>query len=553
MAGGSVSHVILPNASSRIGVQDVGAPISFANAAPTRWQYFVAYGVVLLLVALALAVVPYVRLEGPYIPALMAFYQSAVILASFVTAVLLFILYREMAQADLLVLGSGYLFFGVMCFTHFLSFPGLLAPNGLLRGNDQTAPAIWMAMHCAFPVAVMLSMYLRSRGARNIDWLTSLFMALLIVVVLVVLIVASTTMWSDWLPVLNSESDPNAVRHVFWPILVVVNLAAAAILGLNMDRHSILTLWLFVGMVAFSMEVMVAWQTDHPFSAGWYASRILGFVGSTVLAGIFIIENALLLRNSGKLARELQKALLDSQAATLSKSRFFAAASHDLRQPFQAMRLFYGVLEQSKTDAHQEVVLEHLGQAMNNAEVLLNELLDIARIESKSLVINLQPVDIRALVDEIVSDLLPVAEQRHLTIKARGPTITVTTDRALLKRILLNLAANAIRYTEKGGVLVAIRNKHDRDIIEVWDTGIGISKEDTVKVFEEFYQSANPSRDRTQGTGLGLAIVARLSAALGCEIELASKLGKGSCFTIKLPIPKPPPEKIECEFSSMIN
>lgn len=506
------------------------------------WQYLAAYGAVLALLCLTLVVTPFARMPGPVIPALLAFYQSAVILAYFVTAILLFILYREMAQTDLLMLGSGYLFSGIISYAHFLSFPGLIAPNGVIGGDDQTTPILWLVWHGAFPAAVCIAMYLRARGVRNANWLASLSMALVAVVVAAAGVILTATLWHDYLPglLLTRNGIGWTLNEWSWVGLVLINLAALVVLGFNRGRHSTLTLWLFVGTVALSLEVMMAWYSSQYYSVAWYASRILGFVGSAVLAGIFIIENALLLRNSSRLARELRTALMEARAATQSKSHFFAAASHDLRQPFQAMRLFYGVLEQSAADKSQRTAIEHLGQAMSNAETLLNELLDIARIENRSLPISCQWTDLRPLIEEVARDLRPVAEHRGLTLRVRGPSIKLKTDRALMKRILQNLVSNAIRYTEKGGVLIATRRRGGENVIEVWDTGIGIAQQDMGKVFEEFYQVANPGRDRTQGTGLGLAIVRRLAVGLECEIKLVSRLGRGSVFTVILPREKKP-------------
>ena len=180
--------------------------------------------------------------------------------------------------------------------------------------------------------------------------------------------------------------------------------------------------------------------------------------------------------------------------------------------------------------------MDRLGQSIKSAEELLNHLLDVARLESGAITPNFSDVDLAQVLSDLKADLDPVATAKELAFRTHGASIVVRTDPAILKRILFNIAANAISYTDQGGVLIGIRRKAGQAIIEVWDTGIGIAEEQAKYVFEEFYQIGNPARDRTKGVGLGLAIVRRLCLILGCEVNFVSRLGKGTVFRVSIPL-----------------
>ena len=260
-----------------------------------------------------------------------------------------------------------------------------------------------------------------------------------------------------------------------------------------------------------------------------------GFHASVLLCGVFVIENAFLLRYANRAAVRLAELNEVLNAATVAKSWFFAAASHDLRQPFQAMRLFFNVLESGANDRQHQAVAG-LGRAIGSAETLLNELLDSVRLENGLITPELREVELGKLVSELKADLEPLATEKGLVLSIRPMPAVVRTDAALLRRILLNLATNAIRYTERGGVLIGLRHRDGKVLVEVWDTGIGLSKEHVERIFDEFYQVHNVASGRGHGLGLGLAIVKRLSELLGCDVAVASREGKGTMFRVAIPV-----------------
>lgn len=234
--------------------------------------------------------------------------------------------------------------------------------------------------------------------------------------------------------------------------------------------------------------------------------------------------------------KALRSAKAEAERAVRARSQFFAAASHDLRQPFQAMRLFFELLAQSPRD-DQGPALDRLGQAMRSAEELLDHFLDVARLESGSITAEPADVDIMRIVEEVKADLEPMAVRKGLTLRARGVTEVIAIDPVILKRVLFNLVSNAIKYTETGGVLIGVRRGPQRITVEIWDTGIGIGQDEAEWIFDDFFQAHNPGRDRTKGVGLGLAIVKRLCNLLGCAVSFASRPAKGTVFRVAINLP----------------
>ena len=235
---------------------------------------------------------------------------------------------------------------------------------------------------------------------------------------------------------------------------------------------------------------------------------------------------------------ELATAKVAVEKASEAKSRFFAAASHDLRQPFQAMRLFYEVLANNITNPRDREALELLGRSMRSTESLLNEMLDVTKIDGL-IHLNMRKIAPANVIREVANELELVAADKNLKMRAvTRDDVEVITEPMLLRRVLSNLVGNAVRYTETGGVLIAMRRRPGQSVIEVWDTGVGIAPEVQDLVFEEFYQVGNTARDRTKGLGLGLAITTRLCNHLGYHLSLASRLGKGSVFRVAIPLDK---------------
>ncbi|MCP1608459.1 signal transduction histidine kinase/CheY-like chemotaxis protein [Azospirillum lipoferum] len=233
---------------------------------------------------------------------------------------------------------------------------------------------------------------------------------------------------------------------------------------------------------------------------------------------------------------EAAQARADAERARTAKGKFLSAASHDLRQPFQAMHLFHHLLSGRLTDPASIELANKLEQAIIGGETLLRALLEVSALEAGLVTAKPQTFPVDDLLAKMLEEFGPEAEAKGLRFNVHPLDAQVTSDPVLMERLLRPLLANALRYTLKGGVLLAARRRGDRLRIEVWDTGIGIDPSNHAVIFEDFHQLGNPGRDRKQGLGLGLAIARRLAQVLGHPVTVRSKLGKGSVFAVEVPL-----------------
>lgn len=247
-------------------------------------------------------------------------------------------------------------------------------------------------------------------------------------------------------------------------------------------------------------------------------------------------ENQALVESLTEQTRAAEEARRDAELASLAKSQFLAAASHDLRQPLYALGLFSASLGSLDLDAEGQRVVGNIQDSIAAMETLFTGLLDISKLEAGVVRPAIAPVSVDALFDRLSQYALPVAIERGLDLRFRSDDQWVASDIILLEQILGNFISNALRYTERGGILVAARWRRERLSLEVWDTGPGIAAVDRERIFDEFVQLENPERDRSKGLGLGLSIARRSAALLGARVAVASRPGKGSRFAIEQPL-----------------
>ena len=246
-------------------------------------------------------------------------------------------------------------------------------------------------------------------------------------------------------------------------------------------------------------------------------------------------------RRIAQATQELREKKEEAESATLAKSRFLAAASHDLRQPTHALGLFVTRLGQLTHDAQAIDLLANMDRAVQAMRELLDALLDISRLDAGAVPVHLQAFALNDVFDQLKAELALLAAEKGLSLRVRPCDVWVMSDPVQIHRILLNLLSNALRYTHAGSVLLACRGKGEDGSawIEVWDTGIGIAAEHQEAIFKEFYQVGNPERERSKGLGLGLNIVQRTARLLGHPLQLCSRSGQGSRFRIELPLTAP--------------
>ncbi|MCZ4088919.1 hybrid sensor histidine kinase/response regulator [Sinorhizobium psoraleae] len=238
-----------------------------------------------------------------------------------------------------------------------------------------------------------------------------------------------------------------------------------------------------------------------------------------------------------KIEGALRQAKEAAEAAHTSKTRFLAAASHDLLQPINAAKLYLSMLTETAGQPGAKDVVSRLNRSFTSIESLLQALLDISRLDSSGAEFNITSFDLGSLLQGLAEDLAPLATEKGISLRIVPSTRWVTSDQRYLMRCIQNLVVNAIQYTERGRVLVGCRPRGDRLRIEVWDTGIGISEEDQTRIFNEFTRASGA--ERGTGMGLGLSIVERACRHLDHPVRLVSQPGRGSVFSITVPLAAP--------------
>jgi signal transduction histidine kinase/CheY-like chemotaxis protein len=278
-------------------------------------------------------------------------------------------------------------------------------------------------------------------------------------------------------------------------------------------------------------------QFDHS------AVQLIGYIFLIWVPTSIIVNKAfddsmtranILSRSNEELAEKLRLEKQEAESANLSKSRFLAAASHDLRQPLHALGLFANQLGKSSNEP--QTLHREIRDSVRALSAMLDTLLDVSRIDANEVQINRHDLNLCSLLQTIQAEFTSVATSKGLELAVRCASgMCVNSDASQLGRMIRNLISNAIRYTDEGKVLVGVRKRGDDYELQVWDTGIGIAEDEIANVFEEFYQVNNPERDREKGVGLGLSIVSRLSVLLDHRVSVCSVPGKGSRFSIMLP------------------
>ena len=240
------------------------------------------------------------------------------------------------------------------------------------------------------------------------------------------------------------------------------------------------------------------------------------------------------LQNS-ELMAELRRQKEAAEEANIAKSRFLAVASHDLRQPLHALGLFVQALQESSIASHERHLVGNIRRSVDAMEDLFDALLDISRLDAGIVRPRFETFGLATLFDRLNFEFAPVAKQKGLSLSVMKTSVYICSDPSLVERIARNLVSNAIRYTDRGGVLLGCRRQQGGLRIEVWDTGRGIPADKHREIFREFSQLHPADRDPHKGLGLGLAIVERLAKLLDHEIHLRSTPGKGSVFSVAIP------------------
>lgn len=288
--------------------------------------------------------------------------------------------------------------------------------------------------------------------------------------------------------------------------------------------------WVNLGLAA------VFWATHSgiglPLAFGLLSLGLLLTKFANQIASDFRESLRMRFENRDLLARLAQEKK-NAEEANAAKSRFLAAASHDLRQPLHALLVFSSLLARNQSEVSP--LVGHIKDAAASLDKLFSGLLDISKLETGSVVPQFQAINVYAVADELVREYSAHCTPKQITIRLDGETAWALSDPFLLERVLRNLVDNAVKYTHQGGVVVEVTKGASVVEVRVRDSGIGISPAMSKQIFEEYFQLDNSARDPERGAGLGLAIVRRLAELLQAPVDLASEEGKGSTFSLRLP------------------
>jgi two-component system, sensor histidine kinase len=309
----------------------------------------------------------------------------------------------------------------------------------------------------------------------------------------------------------------------------------------------------FISLVLTPAIVRIASDTRQPGNIQLAVVLAIVFLATVLMVRTY--RNALgqaisLKARTEELAVQLrvEKAEADAarraaEAASRAKTQFFAAASHDLRQPLHAMGLFAEALRQRSHDPEVASLVNSINESVDALEGLFGELLDITRIDTGGVEVNPAPVRLRDVFGRLRLHFEPIAFEKGLMLSFHGDAHVAHADPVLLERVLRNLVSNAIRYTDDGGVLVSCRPRDGQLLVQVWDSGIGIAEAMLPRIFDEFFQvqTNRPlEAHHRKGLGLGLAIVKRLTDLMGAPIAVRSRVGHGTVFSLTVPVGKAP-------------
>jgi len=274
--------------------------------------------------------------------------------------------------------------------------------------------------------------------------------------------------------------------------------------------------------------------TDHAGATRWYlTSKIPLRDNSGEVVGVIGLARDITERRV--MLDQMREAKEQAETANRAKTSFLAAASHDLRQPVQALLLFNNVLQGRLKGHPAGQIVARMKQSIDALQMLLESLLDISKLDAGVVIAKPETCSLAGICDRLVSEYAIRARRKGLKLHAAACGYWTITDPALMERVVRNLLENAIRYTESGSILLGCRRRGERVLLQVIDTGIGIPADQVDAVFQEFRQLGNPERDRTKGLGLGLSIVRRLLGLLGHRLTVRSEPGRGTTFSIDLP------------------
>ncbi len=514
-----------------------------------RRERRLALTVLLVSGAIFLALAPFARRPLGQVWAFIPIYESALVVNDLVTAVLLFGQFSILRSRALRMLASAYLFTAFMTIAHALTFPGLFAPTGLLGSGPQSTAWLYMFWHSGFPLLVIGYALLKSPDAeagrqpgRPIFAVLGSAAAALVVAGAFTLL---ATAGQSWLPAIMRDNHYTPAMTTVIALIWGLSLLALGILW-RRRPHSVLDVWLMVVLCAWLFDIGLAVVLNAGrFDLGFYAGRIYGFLVLVVL----LLENGMLyvrlVETHDSERRERQRAQRAEEAATTAnraKSEFLSRMSHELRTPLNGILGFAQLLELDVETPEQRDGVAHILKGGRHLLGLINEILDIARIEAGKFSISLEPVETGEVIGSALDLVRPQAAARGIALsRAVGWHGHVMADRQRLQQVLLNLLSNAVKYNRPEGAVTVSCDAAPpgRCRLTVTDTGPGIAPERMHRLFTPFDRLDVPEGS-IEGTGLGLALSKGLVELMGGTLRAESTPGTGSAFSLELPLAEAP-------------
>src|SRR6266436_3973234 len=500
-----------------------------------RGERRLALTVVLVSAAIFLSAVPFAKMPLAQISAFIPIYESALVINDLITAGLLFGQFSFLRSRALCVLASGYLFTALMTVSHALTFPGLFSPTGLLGAGPQSTAWLYMLWHGGFPLLVIAYELLkdagretgRPRGRAGVAVLASLAAVFVVAGGLTLLATAG----QDVLPAIMQGNHYTPAMTLVRSSTWVLSLLALVILW-RRRPHAVLDLWLMVVMCALVFDIALAAVLNAGrFDLGFYAGRIYGLLAASFVLMVLLLEN-------GKLYARLVQSTAEAEAANRAKSDFLSRMSHELRTPLNGILGFSQLLELDSLTPEQRESVEHIQKGGRHLLTLINEVLDIARIEAGAISISLEPLPVTDVVRSALDLVRPQARGRRITlVDAVAGDHHVMADRQRLQQVLLNLLSNAVKYNRDDGRVEVSCTKagSGRIRLAIRDTGCGIAPGLLERLYTPF-ERLGADRSGVEGTGLGLALSRRLVEAMHGTLHVESTVGEGTTFAVELPL-----------------